>query len=53
MKKLQTTFFIEQSNSGLNSGATGWIGPMENDVAHSFGAMTAADFLGNDSGAAT
>jgi hypothetical protein len=36
--------FIERSNSGLNSGAGGWIGPTENDVANSFGATTAADF---------
>ena len=49
-EQLQTTAISERSNFGLNSGGSGWIGPTENNVAHIFGAMTAADFLGNYSG---
>jgi hypothetical protein len=34
----------------MNSGANGGIRSTENNVAHNFGAITAADFLGNYSG---
>ena len=50
VEQLQTTAIIERSNSGMNPGTSGWSRPTENNVAHNFGAMTAADFLGNDSG---